>query len=72
MVHAAKGWFGEDIGDYGDTDPTYTADTSPGGLFRTDQMVKPAFSGEQAAQRRQLIASGVSPDKAVWYVAKRY
>lgn len=64
VVHARKGWFGEDLGDYADTDPTYTSDTAPGGLFRTDQMIKPAFSAEQSAQRRQLIASGVSPDNA--------
>lgn len=64
VVHAAKGWFGEDTGDYGDTDPTYTSDTTPGGLFRTDQIIKPAFSDEQSAQRRKLIASGVSPENA--------
>lgn len=65
VVHAAKGWFGEETGDYGDTDPGYSSDVQPGGLFRTDKILKAPLTKEQAEAYYSLTKSGLSSENAM-------
>ena len=74
VVHARSGWFGEDIGDtqeepYAESSNAYGlsdlgADLQKPYGYKQMFNIKPAFTGEQETQRRQLISSGVSPENA--------
>lgn len=66
VVHARKGWFGEDVSDEDmSADAGYNASVEPGGLFRTDKMIKAPLTEEQQKTYLSLTKSGVSSENAM-------
>lgn len=66
VVHARTGWFGEEMADEPvGTDAGYSPDVQPGGLFRTDKMIKAPLTEDQQKAYLSLTKSGVSSENAM-------
>ena len=66
VVHARTGWFGEEMADEPvGTDAGYSSDVQPGGLFRTDKMIKAPLTEDQQKAYLSLTKSGVGSENAM-------